>query len=282
MRYTKEIFNKNRVTEAIEKPRAPYHRCLRPFVERSNSKCSARYCLNDDDYAQKPYAFTKAFLELQKEILELFTYVEPAYNNRFTYSYRIQQLFIRVCIELEANFKAIISENKYSKDINWWDINDYWKINFSHKLSEYKVYMPNWDGENKEFTPFENWKKSPRLSWYRAFQHTKHNRASRLCEANLGNLMNAFCGLFVVLTAQFGNEDYSTGPILVSVSGRDAYYGCDFGIGNMLKAIYPIWNEDEKYDIDWADVCESPDRFRLFDYDAIPDYVNPKHDKVKC
>lgn len=44
-------------------------------------------------------------------------------------------------------------------------------------------------------------------------------------------------------------------------------------IGDMLKAIYPEWSEVEKYDINWTEVCESPDRFRRFDYDAIADYV---------
>ena len=267
MKYSKDMF-KNRPRAEIKDPRAPFHRCFRPVI----SGLSERDYLNDDDYAQRPYSFTKAFLTLQKEIEELFLFVEPADDNRKTYSYRIQQLFIKVCIEFEANFKAIMSENTYSKDSNWWDINDYWKINVSHKLSEYKVYMPNWDGKNKEFAPFADWEKSPKLKWYRAFQRTKHNRASRLCEANLGNLMNAFCGLFVVLTAQFGEEDYSTGPVLMAVSGSDSYYGCDFGIGEMLKPIYPEWNDEDKYMIAWAEVCESPDRFRKYDYDAVEDY----------
>lgn len=267
MKYSKDMF-RNRPRAEIKNPRAPFHRCYRPVI----SGLSERNYLNDDCYAQKPYSFTKAFLTLQKEIEELFLFVEPTYDNRNTYSYRIQQLLIRVCIELEANFKAIMSENKYSKDSNWWDINDYWKINASHKLSEYKVYMPNWEGDNKYFEPFAGWRKSPRLAWYRASQRTKHNRAAKLYEANLENLMNAFCGLFVVVTAQFGEMDYTTGPILVSVSGKDSYYGCDFGIGNMLKPIYPEWSEEDKYIIDWAEVCESPDRFRKFDYDAVEDY----------
>ena len=277
MKYTKDDY-KNSVKVEIANPRAPYHRCFRPFVERSSSYGSQRHSLNDDDYAEKPYLFTRAFLALQKEMEDLFSYVEPADNNKKTFSYKIQQLLIRVCIELEANFKAIMSENKYSKDSNWWGINDYWKINVSHKLSEYKVYMPTWEGKNKEFAPFVEWRKSPRLSWYRAYQRTKHNRASLLYEANMKNLMNAFCGLFVVLTAQFGDEDYATGPILVAVSGRDSYYGCEFGIGDMLKAIFPEWSEEEKYDINWAEVCESPDRFRRFDYDAIADFVENEED----
>ena len=265
MKYTKDMFE-NVVKTTVKEVRLPYHRCYRPSG-------SDHYYLNDDDYAEKPYTFTRAFMSLQKEMEDLFAYVEPADGNKKTFSYRIQQLLIRVCIELEANFKAIMSENKYSKDSNWWNINDYWKINASHRLSDYKVHMPTWEGKNKEFAPFADWSKSPRLSWYRAFQRTKHNRANRLYEANFDNLMNAFCGLFVVLTAQFGEEDYATGPVLLALNSNDSYYGCDFGIGDMLEPIYPKWSEEEKYAFNWADVCEDPNRFRKFDYDVVPDYV---------
>ena len=272
MRYTKESF-RNCAKYGIAEPRVPYYRCYRPLVKRINSGYFENCYLNDDDYAESPYSYTRTFKTLQNELKELFSFVEPADNNRKTFSYRIQQLLIRVCIELETNFKAIMAENKYSRNDQWWNINDYWKINFSHKLSDYKVVMPQWEGKNKEFSPFSEWRISPKLSWYRAFQHTKHNRASKLYEANLGNLMNAFCGLFVVLTAQFKDENYSTGPVLMSVSSRNSYYGVNFGIGGMLQAIFPEWSEEEKYDVEWCDVCESSNRFRKFDYDSINDYT---------
>ena len=188
-------------------------------------------------------------------------------------------MFIRVCIELEANFKAIFSENKYSKPESNWTINDYWKIDASHRLNEYKVVFPTWEGGSRTFEPFAAWKKAPTLGWYRAYQRTKHSRAAKLDEANLENLMNAFCGLFVVLTAQFGDEDYSTGPVFLSVGGHDTYFGGDFGIGGMLKAVYPEWPEEEKYDVQWCDVYNSSSRFRKFDYDVISDYVKPENGK---
>lgn len=271
MRYTEKNLPSG-AREAIPEPRLPYHRCYRPLVKRVNSGANGRYCLNDDDYAQKPYLFTRAFMELQDELKELFSYVEPAYGNRKTYSYKIQQLFIRICIELEANFKAILKENKYSRDESRWTIYDYWKIDASHKLSDFQVTMPIWEGEEKSFAPFADWKKSPKLKWYGAFQRTKHNRASKLNEANLENLMNAFCGLFVVLTAQFDDEDYATGPVLLSLGSGNSYYGMEFGIGGMLHAEYPQWSEGEKYDVQWCDVYNRPDRFRKFDYDAVADF----------
>lgn len=273
MKYTEKHFSDSIAREYIPNPRVPFHRCYRPMVKRVNSGSSEYHYLQDDDYAQKPYMFTRAFEELQKDLKEIFNYVEPSYHNRKAYSYKIQQLFIRVCIELEANFKAIFSENKYSKPESIWTINDYWKIDASHRLNEYKVVFPTWEGGSKTFEPFAAWKKAPTLGWYRAYQWTKHSRAAKLNEANLENLMNAFCGLFVVLTAQFGDEDYSTGPVFLSVGGHDTYFGGDFGIGGMLKAEYPEWPEEEKYDVQWCDVYNSPDRFRKFDYDAVSNYA---------
>ena len=270
MKYTEEYFE-NWSKEHIDNPRMPYHRCYRPLVERGNSSSYELCYLIDDDYAVRPFAFTRAFEQLQNEMKQLFLYVEPAYHNRKTYSYHIQQLFIRVCIELEANFKAIFKENTYSRDESKWNVYDYWKINTSHKLSEYTVIMPTWEGKGGEFQPFKEWKDSPRLKWYKAFQRTKHNRINSLKEANLYNLVNAFCGLFVVLTAQFKNHEYSTTPVLVS-AGIGSYYDGEFGIGDMLQVIFPEWDDTEKYDVDWSEVCTNPDRFRKFNYDVIPDF----------
>ena len=255
--------------ENIANPRVPFHRCYRPLVKRVNSLANEYYYLQDDSYAREPYMFTRAFGELQDELKILFSYVEPSSQNGNVFSYKIQQLLIRVCIELEANFKAIFHENKYSEKESKWTILDYWKINVSHRLSEYRVIMPSWEGEDKSFSPFAAWKESPTLNWYRAYQNTKHNRAAKLNEANLDNLMNAFCGLFVVLTAQFRDRDYSTGPVLLSTSCRDSYYGIDFGIGGMLHAEFPQWPDEEKYDMQWCDLYDNPNRFRKFDYDAI-------------
>lgn len=272
MKYTAKHFGGHIAKESIPEPRVPYHRCYRPLVRRVNSRASEYHYLQDDDYAKKPYMFTRAFEELQNELKIIFTFVEPSYQNRKTYSYKIQQLFIKICIELEANFKAIFKENQYSKAEKSWTIKDYWKIDRSHRLSDYQVIMPTWEGGSKTFAPFEEWKKSPNLNWFRAFQRTKHSRAEKLNEANLENLMNAFCALFVVLSSQFKTEDYSTGPIVLSVNGSDTYFGGDFGIGDMLKPIFPEWPEEEKYDVQWCDVYDNPDRFRRFDYDSIPDY----------
>lgn len=275
MKYTAEDF-KNWSREEIANPRLPYHRCYRPLVHRANSDSFERCYLLDDDYAVRPYSYTRAFLQLQKEMEELFLYVAPADKNLKTYSYHIHELLIRVCIEIEANFKAILQENKYSKQEKDLNIKDYWKIDASHKLSDYKVKMPIWEGKNNVFEPFVRWKETTKLPWYQAYNRSKHNRDKCFKEANLNNLMNAFCGLYVVLTAQFECHDYLSSHEIIVMGDKDSYYEGEFGLGDMLQTIYPIWPDDEKYDVDWGLVCENPDRFRKFNYDAIEDYKEKK------
>lgn len=77
MKYTAEDF-KNWSREEIANPRLPYHRCYRPLVQRANSNSFERCYLLDDDYAERPYSFTRSFLQLQKEMEYLFLYVAPA------------------------------------------------------------------------------------------------------------------------------------------------------------------------------------------------------------
>lgn len=86
MRYTEKHFSDSIAREYIPNPRVPFHRCYRPMVERVNSGSSEYHYLQDDDYAQKPYMFTRAFEELQKDLKEIFNYVEPSYHNRKAYS----------------------------------------------------------------------------------------------------------------------------------------------------------------------------------------------------
>jgi hypothetical protein len=74
------------------------------------------------------------FLILLKDLQELFDYVEPADKNLSCYSYRIHALSRRACVEVEANCKAILKENGYTKSGDW-NMGDYKKIEKTHLLS---------------------------------------------------------------------------------------------------------------------------------------------------
>ena len=84
-------------------------------------------------YASDPQHYIRAFLLIQEDLLKLFEYVEPCDENSDTISLRIQELLTRVCIEIEANFTAILKENTYSNPVTKWV---YWCFNY-HRPEEF-------------------------------------------------------------------------------------------------------------------------------------------------
>ena len=149
-----------------------------------NSGYSQWAYIIDRDYAIAPEHYVRAFLLMQNDLVRLFEFIEPADENLSTYSYRTHELLIRSCIEAEANFKAILKENRY-RPVNrkgdpipdkQWNIENYRIINKTHHLSSYRVHVPIWAESRSIFTPFAEWKSSGKLTWYHAYNKSKHDR----------------------------------------------------------------------------------------------------------
>lgn len=259
----------------------PFHRNHRAFIEGPNSGYSAWAYTVDKEYAVSPHHYTRAFLLIQEDLRKLFEYIEPGDKNMDTFSFRIYELLIRICIEVEANFKAILRENIYTpmfkspnkngqyRTEEFWNINDYMKINKTHLLSDYIVEYPIWKGSKSVCKPFESWNENKPLLWYQAYNEVKHNRNEKFELANFENLTTAFAGLFVLLSAQFNHQDFTPGATLLSVSS-DSYFDGEFGIGDYLKIKFPTnWDEEDKYDFDWSILKNEANRFEKFDYNNM-------------
>lgn len=118
----------------------PFHRNYRPVINGPNSNYSDWAYIIDKEYSCHPDYYTRAFALIQEDIINLFKYVELADINCSTYSFIIHELLMRTCIEVEANFKAILKENIFtpfyksgdkvglSRPENKWNINDYKKL----------------------------------------------------------------------------------------------------------------------------------------------------------
>ena len=134
----------------------PFHRNYRAMKLDSNSGYSDWAYIVDHEYAQMPEHYTRAFLMIQEDLQRIFEYVEPCDQNMNTHSFRIYELFIRTCIEIEANFKAILRENVYSKnEERKWNIKDFRLVNKTHHLDDYCVTLPIWSGDKKTFQPLK-------------------------------------------------------------------------------------------------------------------------------
>ena len=189
--------------------------------------------------------------------------------------YRIHALLMRSCIEVEANFKAILEENKFTpptkRSLN---MTDYRKVDVTHHLSSYEVMLPIWNDTPPILKPFEPWKPQRgqtgfgdvSLPWYQAYNASKHDRQDDFKKASFENLVMAVAGLLVLVSSQFLKQDFSAGSSLLSASGLD-YYPMEPSIGSLFRIKYPDdWTDNEKYDFDWATLKTQSIRFEKIDY----------------
>jgi hypothetical protein len=251
----------------------PYKRVLRPYKNGEYSNGGYAEFMYHEHYAQSPEHYTRAFLLIQKDLLELFDYVEPSSRNHKCYSYRIQELLFRACVEVESNCRAILSENGYSKKERW-NRDDYKKINVTHHLSSYKIKLPFWEGSKQVRTPFGGWKKGGTgcLPWYDAYNASKHDRNQNFCDANLNNLIDAVCGLLAILSSQFFVTSFSPGiHSNFLFSGSENYIG---GIGDYFQVLFPHdWPKEKRYGFDlnrWNEMKTlAEDPFLTIDYSKL-------------
>jgi hypothetical protein len=243
----------------------PYKRTCRQFIDGNYSAGGRSVYILHPKFANSPEHYVRGFLLLQKDLQMLFDYVEPADENLKCYSYRIHELLLRACVEVEANCKAILLENGYSRKSSDLDMQDYKKINASHLLSSYNVKVPYWHGTKNLRSPFLNWKNDGSLTWYQAYNLTKHDRQDNFILANLENVVDAICGVVVLLSAQFYNQDFSPGDCLLASEGpRD---GMESAIGGYFRVKFPDdWPLEQRYDFNWQALNTEQNPFQNYPY----------------
>ena len=161
------------------------------------------------------------YIELESQLLELKRYVEFDKKNFQTYSIEILKLFQTVCSEIDAAGKEIalsFDEKFKPKDANI----KKWGYIIQQNLKGIKNIKIIFN-ENIELCPYKNWeyieliskKGKPYLKkakdidmiiWWKHYNSIKHERVGWVENetnyhlANLKNLLNAFCALFILET----------------------------------------------------------------------------------
>jgi len=225
-------------------------------------------------FAIDPLHHIRAFELIQKDIIELFDYIEPADSNESCYSYRIHSLLLRLCIEFEDNAKSILFENGFEKKDKTGNtlrlnITDYKMIESTHFLSSFEVRLPFWSGINVDRKPFLDWQNGKStLPWYQAFNDIKHERSQKFTCANFGNLIDAYCGLLVLLTSQFGLHDFVPSQAVLALEGSSD--GFESPIGSYLRVKFPkSIPAEERYNFCWTDIQNDDDPFNRIDYSKV-------------
>lgn len=244
----------------------PYKRNVRIFVDGKFSEGGRAGYIEHSDYASNPEQYIRSFLLIQKDLQEIFEYVEPSDSNLGCYSYRIHELLLRICIEVEANLKAIMLENKYTpRNPDYMNMkDDYFKVNKTHRLSSYKIKLPVWKGTQKIIKPFEAWEQNQVLPWYDAYNKSKHDRQNNFELATFKNLIAAISGLAALISSQFYTFNITPGPNHLLLEGPD------YAIGGNFEVMFPDdWLDDQKYEFNWQELVKTQNPIEKIDYDNI-------------
>jgi hypothetical protein len=248
----------------------PYYRTVRQFTDGSYAEGGRSFYIVHPSYASESSNYIRAFLLIQKDLQSLFEYIEPSDQNLDTYSFRTYELLLRTCTEIEANFKAIFRANTYSRSTSNLNIFDYVKVDRSHFLSDYAVKMPYWSGAGNVRRPFEAWKQGHSLTWYQAYNSSKHDRAQELKAATLDNLVEAYGGLSIVLAAQFFSYDFGPADAFLSTGTFYGDHEYEESIGQYARIRYPSnLPSDGRYEFKWPDLRNSSEPFQRFNYDVL-------------
>jgi hypothetical protein len=239
----------------------PYYRTCRQFTDGHYAHGNKGRYVEDTRFAKDGEHYVRALALIQKDLLDLFDFIEPDHQNKDAYSYRTHALHMRTAIEVEANFRAILEENGYVKrdkngaalDPSDWNMRDFKRLERTHLLSHYEIMLPVWKGpaDTRVRKPFAQWASGNALPWWDAYNAAKHDRHEKFAEANFANLIDAVCALVAILSAQFFRHDFSPGPVLLALEEGGAPAGYETAIGGYFWVRFPSWPAGEQYDFQW-------------------------------
>ena len=149
----------------------------------------------------------QATLLLVERLDELLYFIEPTPETLKTHSHKARELLILACTEVENAWKAYlrISGSTPSANVDF-TTRDYVKLSKPLHLEEYEIGMPRYVGIPK-MKPFLGWsatQPTKSLTWYDAYNKSKHDRTSHFAEATLWNCLQAVAANLALFSVKFG------------------------------------------------------------------------------
>lgn len=137
---------------------------------------------------------------------ELLLYIEPDTHGLNSYSHKTRELLILACTEVESTWKLYM-RSAGAAPLNGKDFTtkDYVKLLEPLYLREYEVLVKPYPSVSS-LKPFADWDPaapSRSLTWYDAYNKTKHDRANYFCEGTLRNCFMAVAANLVLFAVRF-------------------------------------------------------------------------------
>ncbi|EML0894507.1 hypothetical protein WB846_000999 [Vibrio parahaemolyticus] len=166
----------------------------------------------------------KYYKSFESDIRHLSRYIELDESNFQVYSIELVRLYLAICSEVDVTLKEIcilLAPNESPKNISQY------LTTIGEKSEMFYRSQVQIVDNNLFFNPWLNWAENQSPDWWVKHNGVKHQRNLNYQDANLGNVLNALCGLFVAkanfikLEAMKDEGGYFSGDVLKRVLSRD-------------------------------------------------------------
>lgn len=161
--------------------------------------------LNIDPFEQR--SAEQALRVLIEKLDDILLYIEPDQNGLNAYGHKSRELLILACTEVENLWTSIFRKaNIPPQNSRMYTTQDYVRLLPKACLNEFEITFRNYSGLRK-FQPFANWtaaQPTQSLSWYDAYNKTKHDRSASFNAATLENVMDAITANIAMFCAKYG------------------------------------------------------------------------------
>ena len=141
---------------------------------------------------------------LHESLREIFTYVQPDPRQMDVFSHQIRNLILLAATEFEAQCIGILEANNVTPQGRHFNTNDYVRLKPVLRLDQYICSLAMFPAY-PSVSPFSGWDSSnptSSLSWYDAYNKTKHNRETEFSQASLHNAIQAVAACTSIYFAQ--------------------------------------------------------------------------------
>jgi len=143
------------------------------------------------------------YLALEADLAALSRYVEFTKENFHTYSIEMAHLLLTTASEVDVVIKQHCAQLAPDEKVE--NICQYRKVlrPLNPALEKTKVFLPRF---GLELIPWKNWQKDKTPCWWSDHADVKHCRGDHYTKANLGNVLNAVGGLFLLLIMYYRED----------------------------------------------------------------------------
>jgi hypothetical protein len=134
------------------------------------------------------------YLLLEKNLEDIFKYIEPDKVNFKAYSLENAKLLLLIGSEVDILMKEILPSGG---NMDQYRAETLRSPDYGAKFYRKKVFIEKYGLEAK--SPWINFRNNKNPDWWRAYNNVKHDRFNNFKDANLQNVINALCGLFVIV-----------------------------------------------------------------------------------